>query len=61
MLLSFATLFEYVKPNGVYIIEDIKRPEIGIFRAMDLRGGEIIRIHEGSGPWDGFIAIRKNA
>jgi hypothetical protein len=61
MLLSFATLFEYVKPNGVYIIEDIKRPEIGIFREMDLRGGEIIRIHEGSGPWDGFIAIRKNA
>lgn len=59
MILSFNTLFKYIKPGGIYIIEDIKKIDIHIFERMNLQNGQIIMSFPGNTDWDGFIAIKK--
>ena len=59
MILSFNTLFKYVKPGGFYIIEDIKKNDLDIFTKMDFLGGELYKIHEGNSDWDSMIIIKK--
>jgi hypothetical protein len=59
MILSFNTLFKYLNKGGFYIIEDIKKMDINIFKSMDLLGGEIIYSFDGNSYWDGFIIIKK--
>jgi hypothetical protein len=59
MILSFNTLGEYLKSNGIYIIEDIKREELNVFINLELNGFEIIKIHRGNTGQDDFVAFRK--
>jgi hypothetical protein len=59
MLLSFKTLFKFLKKDGIYIIEDIKKHEMKIFENIDIIGGEIIFKFDGNSEWYGFIAIKK--
>lgn len=59
MLTSFKTLFKYIRQNGFYIIEDIKKDEMNVFMKMDLHGGKFIKIFEGNFDWDGFVIIQK--
>lgn len=59
MILTFNTLFKYIRSGGIYIIEDIKKSEIHIFENMNLQNGEIIFSFPGNSDWDGFIAIKK--
>lgn len=60
MMTTFNCLFKYVRPGGIYIIEDIKKNELHIFQEMKLEDGEVIMSHPGNSDWDAFLAIRKN-
>jgi hypothetical protein len=55
MLLTFLVLAKYVTPGGIYIIEDIKKHEIDIFKNINVNGFKIIEVHEGTWNWDAFI------
>jgi 8-demethyl-8-alpha-L-rhamnosyltetracenomycin-C 2'-O-methyltransferase len=59
MILSFNTLFKYLNIDGLYIIEDIKKKDMDIFKNMDLNGGEMIYSFSGYFDWDGFVVIKK--
>lgn len=64
MILSFKTLWKYVKPNGgIYIIEDIKQISVARFttvaKELEFTDAELIYTHNGSDYWDGFVAFRK--
>jgi hypothetical protein len=61
MTLSFEVLSEFLKPNGIYIIEDIKKNEISYFINFlnKFNTIEIKLVHHGNTDWDGFIAIKK--
>ena len=61
MILTFFYLHKYLNTNGIYIIEDIKFHEIPRFAALKINeiSCEIIKIHQGEGYWDGFIAYKK--
>ena len=54
-------MHKYLNTNGIYIIEDIKFHEIPRFAALKINeiSCEIIKIHQGEGYWDGFIAYKK--
>ena len=60
MMTTFNCLFKYVRPGGIYIIEDIKKNELHIFQEMKLEDGDVIMSHPGNSDWDAFLAIRKN-
>ena len=59
MVLTFRTLCKYLKHNGIYIIEDIKRFELDLVLNMEISGFEMIKIHRGNTGQDDFIAYRK--
>ena len=62
MILSFKILSKYMRTNGIYIIEDIKREDIDIFKNIELSVGiEIIKVYEGKDSQDGFIAYQRTA
>ena len=60
MILSFETLGKYVKYNGFYIIEDIKRNDLEKFKNLQIPGFSIHKVHEGINDWDDFIIYKKN-
>jgi hypothetical protein len=59
MVLSFNTLIKYLKPNGIYIIEDIKITDIDLFKMLESNEMKIVMVHEGINNWDAFIAYKK--
>jgi hypothetical protein len=59
MLTSYSALFRQLSPGGLYIIEDIKKEDIGIFERMPLHGGRILLTHPGNTEWDAFVAIER--
>jgi|TARA_Y100000034_G_scaffold84783_1_gene101689 hypothetical protein len=60
MILSFKILSKYMRTNGIYIIEDIKREDIDIFKNIELSVGiEIIKVYEGKDDQDGFVAYQR--
>lgn len=59
MILSVKTLGIYLKSNGIYIIEDIKRVDLDIFINLELTGFEIVKVHRGYTGQDDFIAYLK--
>jgi 23S rRNA U2552 (ribose-2'-O)-methylase RlmE/FtsJ len=64
MILSFKTLWQYVKPKGgIYIIEDIKQKSVARFttvaKELGFTDAELIYTHNGSDYWDGFVAFRR--
>jgi hypothetical protein len=49
-----------MRTNGIYIIEDIKREDIDIFKNIELSVGiEIIKVYEGKDDQDGFVAYQR--
>lgn len=65
MILSFRTLWQSVAPNGIYIIEDIRRHSVDKFAALHKTLGfgdaEVLYVHYGKDHWDGFVAFRKTS
>ena len=61
MILSFNTLKNTLKKEGLYIIEDIKLKDLNIFKKLSDEYFEIIKIHEGEFEWDSFIIYRKKS
>ena len=62
MILSFKILSKYMRINGIYIIEDIKKEDIDRFKNIELPMGiEIIKVYEGKDSQDGFIAYQRTA
>jgi hypothetical protein len=60
MILSFKILSKYMRINGIYIIEDIKKEDIDRFKNIELPMGiEIIKVYEGKDSQDGFIAYQR--
>jgi demethylmacrocin O-methyltransferase len=59
MILSFKTLSSFIKKKGYYIIEDIKKKDLEIFKQIEIDGFKIKKIHEGTFEWDGFIIYEK--
>ena len=60
MVLTFNTLKKYLKKGGVYIIEDIKRPDLEFFEKLESDGMNIIFKHDGKWDWDSFLAFKKS-
>jgi hypothetical protein len=64
MILSFNTLKNYLKPGGVYIIEDIADPDLPIIRNLECPEFKIIKEYNGKASripqQDSFIAFQKN-
>ncbi len=65
MILSFRTLWKYIKPGGFYIIEDIKRPDLGEFEQLATVSGfndaKLIKSHNGRNDWDSFVIFQKES
>lgn len=59
MITSYNALHEHLNAGGLYIIEDIKKQDLGFFERMPLHGGRILLAHEGRADWDAFVAIEK--
>lgn len=59
MATSYAVLYQYLSPGGLYIIEDIKKRELADVARMPLDGGMIQLAHAGNTDWDAFLAIAK--
>lgn len=59
MLLTFKTLSKYLKIDGLYIIEDILRKDLGIFTNIKSPDFEILKIHMGNSNDDDFIIYKK--
>jgi hypothetical protein len=63
MKTTFKTLWKYVSPGGIYIIEDIQLKDLNLFKSLYLELGftdaECIHIHKGKNNWDAFVAFKK--
>lgn len=59
MLTSINTLHKFLSHQGIYIIEDIKLPELHIFVNHKIEGLEAYKIYQGNNWWDSFVAYRK--
>ncbi len=64
MILSFKTLWKYVNPGGLYIIEDIQENALNRFQMLPEKLGitdaKLIYSHNGSHFWDHFVVFKKD-
>ena len=60
MLVTFATLKEHLTIGGVYIIEDIKREDLDIFKNLADDTYQLHYVHDGKDDWDSFVAYIKH-
>lgn len=58
--LTIHTLHQWVKPGGLYIIEDIHIDALPTFAALEIPGFTRTRVYAGMTKWDNFVAYRKN-
>jgi hypothetical protein len=62
-LTSFLTLWNFVKPSGIYIIEDVHATHLDYFASMPTTFGitnaTVVKIHKGAWGGDNFIAFQK--
>lgn len=62
-LLSIKTLKSYLKPGGLYIIEDIKNKDLDKFVNLEVEGLEVVMIHNEFAPkspnQNSFVAFKK--
>lgn len=61
MVLTHLVLKDYLAPNGVYIIEDIKLEDLDEFVELHNRYNDVKLeyVHKGYNYWDSFVAYRK--
>lgn len=59
MLLTFETLKEHLSTGGIYIIEDIKRNDLEIFKNLADDTYQLHYVHQGMDSWDSFVAYIK--
>lgn len=59
MMLTYNTLYDFLRPGGLYIIEDIKRIDLNSFITACNSSMEIHYVHQGKNDWDDFVAYRK--
>jgi hypothetical protein len=64
MILSFKTLWKFVKSGGFYIIEDIKLPALASFEnlpsVLGFSNATLIKSHNGKNNWDSFVMFKKD-
>lgn len=64
-LTSFFVLWNFVKPSGIYIIEDIHMDHLDYFASLPTRFGianaHVLKVHKGAWSGDNFIAFQKHA
>jgi hypothetical protein len=62
-LLSIKTLSSYLKPGGLYIIEDIKNNDLDKFVNLEVQGLDVVMVHNEFAPkspdQNSFVAFRK--
>jgi hypothetical protein len=63
MILSFKTLWKFVKSGGFYIIEDIKRHDLCEFEQLStvlgFNDAKLIKTHDGKNDWDSLVIFQK--
>jgi len=63
MNLSFYTLWERIRPGGLYIIEDIKGRDLEDFKKLgktcNFPDANLIYSHSGKTQWDAFVVFQK--
>ena len=59
MLVTFQTLKEHLTTGGVYIIEDIKREDLDIFKNLADDTYQLHYVYDGKDDWDSFVAYIK--
>lgn len=63
MVISFKTLWALVKPNGLYIIEDVRLSFIDriskLHEECKFIDAEHVQTYKGGGFWDNFVVFKK--
>lgn len=59
MVLTYNFLKQFLKPGGLYIIEDIKRVDLNSFIEICDQNMKIEYIHRGINEWDDFVGYRR--
>ena len=59
MLLTFESLAKYLKPGGIYIIEDIQKNYLHNFQTINSKEFEVLDVYIGYSNWDNFIIYKK--
>ena len=59
MLLTFESLGKYVKPDGIYIIEDIQKKDLHNFETINSKEFEVLEVYRGYSEWDNFAIYKK--
>ena len=62
-VISFKTLWKFVKPNGLYIIEDVSLSHIEriskLHEECNFIDAEHLKTYKGRNHWDNFVVFKK--